>query len=289
MAIAIESTSAAGFVTGAVTITNPSGLTAGDYMLLVLGANTSSMVAQSGWTEIYNITDEGTSSKFTEIGAWWKQATAGDVAAGSVTSTSSAGSAYAGTLIRISSSTTPVFRLAGSGTDAFSASGLSHYVNGSPVLLVMSLSQTIGGGNNGSFSAYTVTTGGSNPTWTESIDVHRTISDEATFATAYATQTLLDSTITAFGATFTGDSNAKACALISIQEPSNLTGTNALLTTTPVFFGESSVEVGTVGTSDLFISTPEIFSASGKGTSAPTSWTDQEKGTATWTDQIKNI
>jgi hypothetical protein len=288
MAISIASSTVSNYGSaGAITIANPSGLAEGDYMLLVVGGNDDSVTPQSGWNTIFDITD--TQIPRSEITASWKQATAGDISAGSVTTTSNSGtSRYAGVLFRITSTTTPVFRLAGGNSTVFSTGSLTHYVNGQPVILVATFGSTYDGSDaTGSFAGYSLTSGVSNPTWTEVADTHRTSSNAATLAVATA-QLDLDTTITAFGATFTGGTTAETCALISIQEPYNQTGTSALLTSTPVFFGESSVEVGGVGTNNLLEQNPVFFETKGKVIQA-TNWTDQEKGTATWTDQIKNI
>jgi hypothetical protein len=130
-------------------------------------------------------------------------------------------------------------------------------------------------------SNYQVTSGGSNPTWTEVQDTTFDAASggtEISIATAYANDTDLTD-ITEFEAdaasSTTGDPEGWAMLLLVIAEPSSTTATHALHTGSTGFFGNSTTFGGT-GTHSVLATSP-TFPAGAATAVTPGAWSNSSR------------
>lgn len=308
MALAVASTST---VTGSsadtLVITKPSGVTVGDLLVIVASGEHdgnnglgNSQIACSGFTKQLSPSREANNSN-TDLNLGsvllWKIADSGDVSASNYTITL-AGSESLGLacMFRITGWTSgnPVYS-SHTSNSSISPSSLS-LGRPSSQLLIMCVARK-DDDEGWSFGSYSVTSGDSNPTWTEVQDTYTTVNNttdarRVSHGVAYAI-TSSTSAITAYSATATDlnvGTNGTASDisfLAVICEPADATGTNNLHSVEPVIFGNTSAVVGTAGTNALHEPSPEFFDQSGSGT-APTQWTNEAKPTDTsWTNESK--
>lgn len=280
MALVVESTSSASASNSAsVTVTKPTGVASGD-LLLILSHNSATC---SGFTSCYSGTG---------VEALYRIADASDVSAStySVSHGSGSGSGIAA-MMRISGwvSGNPIFGSATASGSQDSASPLVLSATGLNILrpsgsCVMIFLNQIGSddiGAGGHWSAHGVTSGESNPSWTEIVDTTVALAgstEDLCLGVAYATTTNT-SAITEMTATGTTDTLGAAdffrVHLLVINAPQNGLGSNAFLAVTPTEFAPTP-QVDTNGTATFHAVSPTEFSTSGESI-IPTTWTTTVK------------
>lgn len=285
MAIVVESSSSAGFTLAtSITIPKPTGLAVGDLMVCYVGLINGTSVANfstlSGWTEKSDYT--GGSGTTNVIGCQVKIADAGDVAASNFTFTANASGRIGGVILRISGHAPNAYSATTTNALSSATSTPSGTVSLTPLyddsLIILGF---LGGAadGTGSISGYTIN--GTNPIFTEYLDITVDAgANDGIFGVAAGVQETA-SEITTISATSTQSKNWKT-QVTAVYPFTNASGTASLLTTTPTFFSEASVNVGTNGTTNLLQATPEIFSQAGVGTQ-PTQWNEPSESTSTWT------
>lgn len=276
------SVSAASFSTatdataGSFVITKPTGLEVDDLMVAFISSENATAYSSTGWTVVTSVKPASVNQSLTCLS---KTATAGDVAASNFTFTTDANDDSVGIIYRLSSSTdTPMF------VTSFDEIGISASTSAVWPLVVVpaATSGILLAGiktQNATVSAYALSP--TNPSWTENID---TASGGTLLASISATPTVTTTT-TQLAATLSASQDS-AAILIFVGEQFDASGTNALLTATPVFFAETA-QVDTNATAGLLTTAPAFFPVTGRTADAAVEWTDDEKGSATWTDQIK--
>lgn len=290
MALVVASTSTATANSAdSVVVTKPSGTTSGDLLLMVVSG-----------LDIYNY---ATSTDYTSVieygyhasGAWvdasitmlYKVA-GGSEPANYTVNLSGATSLGTVVLMRITGWTSgnPVYGYATAGNyiDApsytLSASGLSLSCPSSQLLVMGAMHR--GDGNSATFSDYTVTSSGSNPTWTEVADqaftVNNAIYGHCALAVAHANRSDT-SDITGYSISAASSSaqsaDASASFLAVILEPTSVSDSPALLSVgADQFSGSGPTNVNT--TPALFSVAPNLFVQEGDGI-VPSVWTTVTK------------
>lgn len=254
--------------TGNITITPPSGIQDGDILLLVVGmySTTPSGVTVSGFTAIAS---EAVSTSTSSTKSFYKVASS---ESGNYTIAGVGADGGAAVMFRITGDTTSLFNF----DTEQDESAVATIVKQSPSLLVMFGHSR----DNIGHSGYTITHGGSNPTWTEVYDVAGTTPDQAFFC-AYATTT--DTTdITAWSYTETIAATNTAQLIVSLSEQ-NVTGTLTTLTSPPTLQSVPGSS-GTTATLTTLTSSPTLQSVSGKGLGS-TQWTNESVETTNWINE----
>lgn len=262
-------------------ITKPTSLAEGDLMVFVGGgAETIGAYTKTGWTQIFGAT--ATNLQMTVL---FKVADSSDAAASTFDfgSAGASGSGECGAL----------FRITGNFTNAnnfyyATASGLSGVdtsvtpLNTSSLLLLGAFTRSDGSIN---FSTFAIAN--NNPTWTERVDITALATRDADLGIATATPSAAsatgNSTIVTTGNG--GQPTSSLSFLISIHEDADVTGTHALLATTPTFFEESS-SAGVTGTHALHSASP-TFTPPTATVRQPTQWQRPTKPSTTWVNKDK--
>jgi hypothetical protein len=273
----IESTSTANGTAGSITITKPTGLAVGDVMVAVLSAARSSATnpfiqTASGWTLVAT-EDPALASASVQ----WKTATSGDVAASNFTFSclNTTSVIMSGAILRVTglSTVSPYIGEISSNTvsavvDTTVTFSGSVDIAVDNCLVVMAIAATESAAP-ASVSAYNTTP---TVTFTELYDYNN--STNIGLGGAYGIQDTA-ATITQFGATLSTaqDTHAGVLAIFRAYYPSS--GTNALLSVSPVIQTQNGV-VGGVGTNSLLAVSPTFPTQSGTG-SVPTTWTTVTK------------
>jgi hypothetical protein len=143
----------------------------------------------------------------------------------------------------------------------------------------------------GNFTNYTVTSGVSNPSWTEVVDTNVVVGGSGlgrtSLGVAYA-NTSTASNITAFSYDYTefdADDTAGAIGiLIIIEEPLSPTVDASHLSITPTIFGSTVTQVNTSPDISPNAVPPTINGLDTRAT-APTQWTNESKPSTTWTNE----
>lgn len=284
----IESYSAGAYaVDGAsCVVTKPTGLAEGNFMIASAASHRDSsgtiptITPPAGWSTYTSYDGE----TFARIYTFYKTADSGDVAASNFTFTSSggAGSRIIVGIARVSGAVSITGSATGisssTATPSFSVSLDTTYNDVLVFYQIMGRDPTVG-----TYSAYT--TSGTNPTWTEQMEVTNSAAVDTVFAVATAGITT-PRTLTSFGATNSNSLEDHYILVIIVPAIANATGTNALLSVSPALFAPTA-SAGTTGTNALLEVSPTLFNQSGRATT-PTQWTNETKPTATtWTNQDK--
>lgn len=260
MAIVVESyrTTAMG---GGSVITKPVGLVEGDLLLAIVADDQydfDALAAPAGWTELGRYTS-GDADKRVEVMVCYVVATSTETAASNFTFTNSEGGI--------------LYRISGSAPSLMSQGTGSVYGNQSLVI-------TIGAsGDNDSdyatFDGYSVS-GGASPSMTERFDSYNPAGFRVSLGVADGLYNS-SSAITSYNVTITevGGSDSLMTLLIKIPASQSVTGSNALLQTTPVTF--SPLTGSTQSPNNDYIETsPDFPNQSGVAT-VPSVWTTVTK------------
>lgn len=267
-----------------VTITKPTGLTAGDLMVAVIASISTEVDGLAGFTVRAQSNATGTGITLLE-----KIADAGDVAASDFTFSATGAGDIAGAIIRATGGTAVPFDFADGeealnqspdvATFAFSVSDTPDQ-NGS--LLVMGI---MGFGTDvvGDIATYTIN--GSNPTWTEVCDFSKDIgSTDPIFGVAYAIQTTA-AAITSYQATVSTVKDDWAGVFAAFTPLINASTSPAVVTMAANIIAPAAT--GTAVTSPAVVGlTASINAPSATGDSPK--WVNPDKSTApTWVNPDK--
>jgi hypothetical protein len=291
MALAVASTSS---VVGGTTLPAPTGIQTGDLLVAICyRGNTSNTVTISGFTVNHSfagVTTTGLRQSYTLL---YKVALLADESTPNYTVSGSG----VHTMLRITgwggNTNNPIWAksdvlgsLAGGGTQTTSVDierpnqGIAIIAAGSRVDDTFVGPMTIL--NQG------ITSTSGDLTWTELVDGFWEDNDADVFGVAYGTFSASDN-ITAWeyeydrGNSFTDSNSRQIASLTVILEPRNETGTSALHLAEPIFF-PNATNLGSTGTADLLETEPIFFDTTSSVTNKKV-FTDQQKGTKTWTNQ----
>lgn len=298
MAVAYESVATTSWQTvtngNNLTITKPTGLAVGDYMVAhltnVVGGsnNADGWDTPSGWTIINNDSESGNSNSSCSLVVFYKVADSGDAAASnfSFTKNGSQGTTVHGALYRISGASAIA-----KASDSQTSDLTPTYTNTitpsfADSLLLFLASYADAGAASGSASGYAITT--SNPTWTEVYDSygqifpHRGLAAGAYASRPEATATG-DSSLTFVA---TGGNAQNSIGVIVVLSPIvNVTASPAVIDVTASVIAPSVSGGASVSPSVIDITTSVVAPT----VSFPTDdWTNQSKNSSSWTNQNKS-
>ena len=298
MALVVESVSTGShaYNQNSGTITAPTGIEAGD-LLILIGALT---VASTGFSTggSYSHDFSGLVSD-PSCNVLYKIAEASDESASTYTVTGSNGRLYC--MLRVSGWTTgnPIYQDAqdpfytttnGAQTETVTGQSLTRLSQQLLILIATSYDSSEGEDYN-TYNTPTITSSDANPTWTEVINTSIATGGSSlgrtglyvTYATASDTSEITGWT---FGFTYSqnDDRVGGLSVLISINSPIGASGTAALLVPTTTLFEEASVSTGSTGTNALHEVSPTIPEPTTKATS-PTQWTNEADTDTTWTNE----
>jgi len=280
MALVVQSTS-----TGTGTITKPSGVALGDLLVLKVGKTSTGATSptpgtSTGFTEAIQQISESNpglnTSKNSGITFLWRIATSSDVSASTYT-----------VMYRISGWTSgnPVFKFAKGQSTASDDLTIDTVVNLSRLTPSLAL---IAGQNNtntadpADFSAYTITSGEANPSWTE-------IRDSNYMFSAYA-QTSNLTPVTRYGF-FRNEGVAAASALayfiaIICEPAADNAVQSTQVQTVAVAVPNSGTNSNTALSTQLPVNTV-VLASKGKGQQESTPWHNPDKPTTNWNNLSK--
>ena len=305
MSLVVESTSTtSGADQNNLTLTKPSGVEAGDLLLLITHGDGLSAATCTGFTSSLSKAQNNSGSvPDLTTSILYKIADSGDEAASNYTiALTGSNTLGVATMLRISGweSGDPIHASASAGgaADPVTTTGASSLALARPApALIVAVGHFVSSDSplsSATFSGYSITSGVSNPSWTEVNDTEvRTNGNlyNKALAVAYA-NTTDTSDITAYSISVSSDSSGAddgvASLLAVIVEPTDASGTNALLEVAQdTIFSNTGVEVGGTGTNTLLEASPTFQTQSGNATS-PTQWTNEAKPTDTsWTNESK--
>ena len=268
-----------------VTITKPTGLTAGDYMVAIIGTSTNaSSQAVSGWT----LLGEQQNGVDTRIIVYGKVADSADASASDFTFAVHSGNGgsedgMGGCLIAVSGTspvTSSVFIDFGTGN-----AGATTYSGGiTPSLASLLIMGAWGQGSaSTTVDSYAIAT--DNPTWTERMDDTEALgTSDYTLAVATAPRT--ETTATGdFSLTFSNSMNS-AGVLLAVLEMQNASVSPAVVSLVgtiqaPAVSGGATVSPAVVTMSASVID-PTVTTPANK-------WTNPDKNSASWTNPDKTV
>jgi hypothetical protein len=268
--------------TDALTITKPTGLTAGDMMIAILGIHgQQANFTLSGWTSLF-ATNNGSVEGLQVL---WKIATAGDVAASNFAFSigGAAGDGMAGAIVVISgASFAGVVNIQSTSDDNTAGGASSHtYTPGLTPVLTNAL-MLIGcyAGVNSNVSSYAITN--NNPTFTEREDVAINTTRDTTIGVASATPSVAsatgDYTLT------TGITADTIGYMIIVTESVNANGNHPILTMASQIFTHT-ISVGTTATHAILSFISSIFSGHKGKIRQNNRWSSQKNTEKNWTNQ----
>jgi hypothetical protein len=296
MALAVASTSTAQANNNStVTVTKPSGVASGDLLLIIASKYNEPAITCTGFSEAFNVNRSGGGNTDFYLTLLWRIADSSDVSASNyavqMAADDDGGNAC---MFRITgwTSGTPSFIFSDSDTAIYtnaatpSTLGMSGIAIPRPSAGILIQAHTLNTNDSDavfSFSTYTAVSSGSNPSWTEVRDAGADVNTsvnllENHLAVAYATFTDT-STVTAYSASFTEsitDDIGWGSFIVSLCEPVDQTGTNALLNVSPTIFANAGATVDGNGNTALLSVSPNFPNQSGEST-VPTVWTPTPK------------
>ena len=306
MAIAVASTSTVvGNDQDSLTITAPTGIAAGDKLVIAVAAGSlDNVITSTGFTESFsyqfNAFGVGEDGGFTVL---YKTAVGADESATNYTiSNTNTGRLGAAVMLRITglNAGDPVFAFDTGAVNipANTVDVSESFTASRPTDSIMCILATMFGDNTSageiSFTNYSVTSGESNPSWTEVLDEDQFDTGGANnyygaMGFAYANSTN-NTDITGYGFRYQevsslDDSYQGIYAFFTIQEPASASGSNVLVTTDTTLFSASGT-TGATGTTELLTTTTETFTASGQGRRS-TTWTNETRPSTTWNNEPK--
>jgi hypothetical protein len=266
-----------------LSITKPTGLAAGDRLLAfikTIDASTHTVNTPSGWTQLQQINGDGPEDK---VAAFSKVADSADVSASNFTFTFTVtANNVLGALLRISNA--PV----ASSSNAQSATGSSttlSFTNTVTPLTVENLVIACFMGHNGdgtsSMASYASTPA---RTWTEIVDFWQ--NDGAIDPVmAVASAPGSNAQITAWEAVVTPAKSVRSGIIVVIEPVTNVTADVSHNAVTPAISGVTASKVLVVADIGHTEAEPDVHGIATKESSPQ--WTDQTKGSATWTNEVK--
>lgn len=299
MALAVASTSTASANNSAsIVVTKPSGVAAGDLLVIVAvaehdGTNGlgNSTITCTGFTESVQVAREGDNVN-TDLNVQgillYRIADSSDVSASNYTVASNTGSETMGAvaMLRITGWTTgnPVL-YKNESNSSLTISSIS-LTRPAPTLMIMFVARK--NDNEGfSFASYSVTSGESNPTWTEVLDANVVVNATAdsrriSAGVAYA-NTSNTSSVTAYSATPTdlnvgsNGTDADISFLAILVEPTNVTTNISPLAVTPTLFAPTVSQVNVNPDVSHLSVTPNFSGLEASSSSDGTRWTPISK------------
>lgn len=280
MAVAFRSFSSTGFVgDGSAVVTKPSGLVAGDVMIVTLCSASSSATidSPSGWTLLAS----GSPETGTVYAVYYKVADSSDVAASDFTFTFTNGGTNTeyGSIVALSDSAVDFVTDTGTSANAGAV-----YTGGITPPQASSFLYMIGisGSQAHPVDSYNVTT--SNPTWTERDEKNTSVENDATVAIASAIRT--EATATGdFGMTWNIANNSigvligVGTAIDSTQNPSVITKTATI--NAPTVSGDANISPSVVSKT-ASVQAPTVTTEDGK-------WSNKAKSSApSYTNKAKS-
>lgn len=287
-------------------VTKPTGLTAGDFMVALVGTSNSAdittattgsdaVMAAAGWTKI------GQSLKTDQtpdacIAVYSKYATAGDAAASNFTLFDMAGGVtdnFGGAIIRFSSDSSADATFADFDTTedtnptTVTVTGGVDPTVADNILVMLGMIGSSDGSNALSISNYAVTT--DNPTWTERFDSARNTDGDSNcifIATAPRSATTATGNYTFdVAGDGAGDVIYGAVCLLAVQTPTSVTVSPAVITMTlsvqaPSIVGDANVSPSVI-TMTASIQAPTV-------TTAANPWAETSKTATSWVETPKS-
>lgn len=266
-----------------VTITKPTGLTAGDLMVGIISADSQSLTTPSGWT----LLDDVESAAFTQhVAVFVKVADSSDAAATNFTFTCGGSTPIEGVLYAISGTFTGAanvyaYSLDNTGTepvgDTFRCPvGITPTTASS--LLIMYIRLVCGDSDNNSISSYALQT--DDPTWTERAELQDNGgSNSMRIGTATATRTAVTATGYFQSATGAGDISVTGCigVLMAITDNANGSSSPSVLTKTATI--NAPTATGGAATSPSVVAKTATINAPTASAAAPL-WINTDKPSA---------
>lgn len=294
MAIAVLTTSTvSGSTTGSLVITKPTGVAVGDLLVISVGFRWSPS-SPTNWPSCTGFTrnaERGVGNNGVNPQAGLvlltKIADSSDVSASNYTINNPSTYLHASTMYRISwngNNVNPIFDYSVTSPETLKRVTAS-------TLMLMCVQTNGSGATVTNISDYTVTSGESNPTWTEVLDVSTTdpagTYDDNRSAFAYATTTNATD-VTAWAYTITGSAGINCAILAIIPEPQNVTSDISHLSVTPTIESVTASQVNVATDVSHLAVTPTLNGIEATNSSDRTQWTNENKPTApTWTNQDK--
>jgi hypothetical protein len=289
MALAVASTAIATTISATtVVVTKPTGVQVGDLLVILASTHldSGSPPTCSGFTSKISVgSGSGLNPKVVSA-ILWRIADASDVSASDYT----VNGAIA-TMMRITGWTSgdPFFFTDSEGFEVTaSPTSLGNSVTAqrptSSIMLIVSGTGTRTTDRNPTWASYSVTSGESNPSWTEVQDAEFRYngSDYGGQAVAYAT-TSNTSNVTAWAATMTGpvSTNRVTAIFAIICEPQNVTTDIAHQAITPTQFGVTASQVN-VATDIAHQNIPVTQNGIATVAKQPTQWQNETKPSTNW-------
>lgn len=303
MALVVASTSTASTNdANNVVVTKPTGVQSGDLLLIAVPGPGNATATCSGFTTaVHDFANFSGGLQDLSLTLLYRIADSSDVSASNYTVDPGISATDSGAVVmmRVTGWTTgnPVLytHADGSSQDASSftinPTGLSIARPGGCLLIMLSLF-----GSNDSpvstatFSGYSVTSGVSNPSWTEVLDTTfyaQSGTTKGSFSVAYA-NTTDTSAITAFrvdGATDTsGNADTERVLLCVLCEPVSATTDISHNAVTPTIFAPTVTQVNTAPDVSHLAIPPTINGVDALATS-PTQWSNEPKPSSTWINE----
>ena len=292
MAIAVLTTSTvSGSTSGNLVITKPTGVAVGDLLVINVGfrwspSNPTNWPSCTGFTRN---AERGVGANGINPHAGLvlltKIADSDDVSASDYTINNPSTYLHSATMYRISwngNNVNPIFDYSVTSPETLKRVTAS-------TLMLMCVQTNGSGATVTNISGYTVTSGESNPTWTEVLDVSTTdpagTYNDNRSAFAYATTTNATD-VTAWAYTITGSYGVECAILAIISEPQNVSGDVSHLAVTPSIVGVTASQVNVVSDVSHLAITPTIEGIPTRDNSS-TQWTNENKPSTTWTNQNK--
>lgn len=272
----IDSITNASYVsnTASLVITKPTGLEVGETMVAIIANNSDdgsvvgTITPPAGWTTVVSYNP----GSLMRLGAYYKVADSGDVAASNFTFTNSdtSESATVGSILRLSDAPLVTGYVQGYDTDKdISVSfGVSESTDFADCLLIMALNAKKDSAGDCTLSTYTIN--GTNPTWTEQRDTKLNADSNHSFAVATANISDVR-TITSFGATASATDFDHVGLLLFVHETLSQTASNVALEVVPALFTPTISNTNTV-TNATLETLPNIPTQSAD-LLTPTTWT----------------
>jgi len=289
MSLTIESVAVRSLTTATdgnkdIVMPHPSGLTAGDLMIAIVGATPEEFIpdisAPAGWT----IVETNQGPHFTVA---YKEADASDVSVGSSTFETGGFDEGGGVIYRITGTPASSFfdsgKALGAGNEASSSISFSPSIEAVGVdSHVFIVAYTNDSTSSGAISNYSLT-GGASPTFTERVEDANSFSDRVLSIADGAYTSATDISAVSYDQVNGVNIDAQRAFCLIIYGQSDGNGSSTLLSVSPTFFSNTA-SVDTNGNSTLHSVSPTFGTSTGKGIVA-TNWQAENKPTTNWDNE----